>query len=91
VPPARNRRPSEGRPEVVLRATQGNCNNIPYIAPPLLAVSPRSPLPCGREIIRAYPGRGSERYQRDINMPLYIIYLFNPCFKLLKNLNKEKI
>jgi len=23
-------------------------------------------------------------------MPLYIIYLSNPCFKLLKNLNKEK-
>ena len=30
VPPARDRRPSEGRPEVVLRATQGVRNNIPY-------------------------------------------------------------
>jgi len=30
VPPARDWRPSEGRPEVVLRATQGGRNNIPY-------------------------------------------------------------
>jgi len=30
VPPARDRRPSERRPEVVLRATQGVRNNIPY-------------------------------------------------------------
>jgi len=30
VPPARDRRPSEGRPEIVLRATQGVRNNIPY-------------------------------------------------------------
>jgi len=30
VPPARDRRPSEGRPEVVLKATRGVRNNIPY-------------------------------------------------------------
>jgi len=30
VPLARNRRPSKGRLEVVLRATQGDRNNIPY-------------------------------------------------------------
>jgi len=40
VPPARNRRPSKGRPEVVLRATQSNRNNIPYIAPPFLQSAP---------------------------------------------------
>jgi len=62
MPLAYNRRPSKGRPEVVLRATQGNHNNIPYIAPPLLTVSPQSLLFCGREIIRAYPKRGSKKY-----------------------------
>ena len=30
MPPARNQRPFKGRLEVVLRATQGNRNNIPY-------------------------------------------------------------
>jgi len=40
VPLVRNWRPSKGRPEVVLKATQGVRNNIPYIAPPLLAVGP---------------------------------------------------
>jgi len=30
MPPARDWRLSKGRPEVILRATQGNCNNIPY-------------------------------------------------------------
>ena len=30
VPPARDRRTSEGYPGVVLRATQGDHNNIPY-------------------------------------------------------------
>jgi len=34
VPSARDWRPSKGRLEVVLRATRGDCNNIPYIAPP---------------------------------------------------------
>jgi len=53
-------------------------------------VGPQLLLLCGREIIKARFKRGSERYQRDINMPLYIIYLFNPYFKLLKNLNKKK-
>jgi len=62
MPLARNRRPSKGRPKVVLGAAQGNRNNIPYIASPLLTVSPQSLLPCSREIIRACPGRGSERY-----------------------------
>jgi len=62
VPPARDRRLSKGRPGVVLRATRGVRNNIPYIAPPFLAVGPRSLLPYSREIIRARPGRGSERY-----------------------------
>jgi len=38
VPPARDWRPFKGRSEVVLRATQGDYNNIPYIAPPFLAV-----------------------------------------------------
>jgi len=36
MPPARNQRLSKGRLEVILRATQGNRNNIPYIAPPFL-------------------------------------------------------
>jgi len=40
VPLARDRRLSKGRLKVVLRATQGNRNNIPYIAPPFLAVGP---------------------------------------------------
>jgi len=40
VPLARDWRPFKGRPEVILKATQGIRNNIPYIAPPLLAVSP---------------------------------------------------
>jgi len=62
MPLARNRRLFKGRLGVVLRATQYIRNNIPYIAPPLFIVSPQSPLPCGREIIRAYPRRGSERY-----------------------------
>jgi len=30
--------------------------------PPLLTVGPQSPLPCGRDIIRACPKRGLERY-----------------------------
>jgi len=62
VPLAHNWRLSKGRLGVVLRATQGVRNNIPYIAPPLLTVGPQSPLPCGREIIKAHPGRGLERY-----------------------------
>ena len=33
VPPARDRRTSEGCPGVVLRATQGDRNNIPYNKP----------------------------------------------------------
>ena len=40
VPPARDRRLSKGRLEVVLRATQGVRNNIPYIAPPFLRSAP---------------------------------------------------
>jgi len=40
VPPARDWRPSEGRLEVVLKATQGVRNNIPYITPPLFIVGP---------------------------------------------------
>ena len=91
VPPARDRRLSKGRLGVVLRATQSVRNNIPYIAPPLFIVSPRSLLPYGREIIRARSGRGLERYRRGVGMPLYIIYLSNPYFELLKNLNEEKI
>jgi hypothetical protein len=66
VPPARDRRTSEGCPGLVLRATRGDRNNIPYIAPPFPTVGPRSPLPYGREIIRARPGRGSERYRHTV-------------------------
>ena len=43
VPPARDRRPSKGRPEVVLRATRGDRNNIPYTtALPVCGASGRS-------------------------------------------------
>jgi len=36
-------------------------NNIPYIAPPLLAVGPRSPLLCGREIMEGSSQKGFEK------------------------------
>jgi hypothetical protein len=66
VPLVRNQRTSEGCPGLILRATRGDHNNIPYIAPPLPTVGPQSPLPYSREIIRARPGRGLERYRYTI-------------------------
>ena len=44
VPPARDRRPSEGRPGVVLRATRGVRNNIPYTCATLKYIYIRNPL-----------------------------------------------
>ena len=62
VPPTRDRQPSEGCPRAALRASRGDRNNNPYIAPPLLAISPQSPLPCGRgRLSKAFLGRGLER------------------------------
>jgi len=40
VPLARDWRLSKGRLEVALKATQNNCNNIPYIAPLFLQSAP---------------------------------------------------
>jgi len=42
VPLARDRQPSKGYLRVTLRASRGDRNNIPYIAPPppFLAISP---------------------------------------------------
>jgi len=60
------------------------------LPPPLLAVSPRSLLPYSREIIRARPKKGLERCWGDIGMPLYIIYLSNPYFELLKTSIRKK-
>ena len=62
MPLARDRQLSEGCLRAALRASQGDCNNIPYITPLLLAIGPRSPPPGGRGIFsRALLGRGLER------------------------------
>ena len=55
VPPARNRRLSKGCPGVVLRATQGDRNNIPYnysLGIVLLEIGLWRPL---NEITQKYP------------------------------------
>ena len=62
MPLAYDRQPFKGCLRAPLRASQSNRNNIPYIAPPLLAIGPQSPLICGRGIfLRALLRRGLEK------------------------------
>jgi len=62
MPLTRDWQPSKGYLRDALRASQSDCNNIPYIAPPLLAISPQSLSLCSKgRLLRALFGRGPER------------------------------
>jgi len=62
VPLARDRQPFKGCLGVALRASQSDRNNILYIAPLLLAISPQLLLFYSRRLLRVSLGRGLERY-----------------------------
>ena len=62
VPPARDWQLSKGYLKAALRASRGDCNNIPYIAPPFLVISFWSLSLCNRRLLRACLGKGLERY-----------------------------
>jgi len=61
VPPARDRQPSKGYPRAALGASQRDCNNIPYIALPFLAIGPQLPLPYNKKLLRASLEKGLEK------------------------------
>ena len=68
VPPVRDRQLSKGYLRAPLRASRSDRNNIPYIAPPLLTIGPRSPPPYGRGIfLKTLLKRGLKRC-RHINI-----------------------
>ena len=86
VPLARNRRTSEGCPGGALRATRGTAIISLILPPPSYGQSPIAvTLQQGD-----YRGLVPEGVRKDIGILLYIIYLSNPYFKLLKTLIRKK-